>query len=104
MRVLRNIFVFCNIEEFLSRSGHLHAHPALSSSSTEGWPGSTFLFFFFYTNLLHVSETFFKGVYSIWLFVTEKIIILPKAFDGLLHLKKPSLSPVPPQRILLSTK
>lgn len=30
------------------------------------------VWFSFYTNLLHVSETVFKEVYSIWLFVAEK--------------------------------
>lgn len=52
----------------------------------------------FYTNLLHVSETIFKGVYSIWLFVAEKEnfnystqgVLCSRASNG------PSLSPLPP--------
>lgn len=56
------------------------------------------VWFSFYTNLLHVSETVFKGVYSIWLFVAEK-----ENFNyptqGILcssSSKGPSLSPLPP--------
>lgn len=56
------------------------------------------VWFSFYTNLLHVSETIFKGVYSIWLFVAEK-----ENFNyptqGILYSsssKGPSLSPLPP--------
>lgn len=56
------------------------------------------VWFSFYTNLLHVSETIFKGVYSIWLFVAEKEIfnystqgvLCSRASNG------PSLSPLPP--------
>lgn len=33
---------------------------------------SDLVWFSFYTDLLHVSETLFKEVYSIWLFVAEK--------------------------------
>lgn len=33
---------------------------------------SDLVWFSFDTNLLHVSETLFKEVYSIWLFVAEK--------------------------------
>lgn len=56
------------------------------------------VWFSFYTNLLHVSETVFKGVYSIWLFVAEKEnfnystqgILCSRTSEG------PSLSPLPP--------
>lgn len=59
---------------------------------------TTFFFSSFYTNLLHVSETFFKGVYPIWLFVAEKkkLPITPKAFDAPSYLKESSLSLLPP--------
>lgn len=73
--------------------------PSASSSCSIQSGQDHHLFLFFYTNLLHVSETFFKGVYSIWLFVAKKnkhTIILSKAFYALVHLKEPSLSPLPP--------
>lgn len=37
-----------------------------------GGPGSPAFFSFFYTNLLHVSETFFKGIDLLWLSVAKK--------------------------------
>ena len=59
-----------------------------------------FFFLFFYTNLLHVSETFFKGFYSIWLFVAKKkqhqITCYTQSIWCSIHLKEPSLSLFPP--------
>lgn len=88
-------------------SGDLHACPPLSLSGSRRWPRTTWLLFVcfhlvwfsFYTNLLHVSETLFKEVYSIWLFLwlkkKEKLTILPKAFYALVRQKGAIFKSVP---------